>query len=185
MARTTPVNSGYTIINGSGTGSIGYRIDVWVEYKVGAGDVINNSTPFTAYFYAALNQNFASTVSNATGLNSIFQVNGQGGTGVTSGAYDFTSPSKVNFLGSYSGIISHNADGSKSVSIVGDFITTSSDISGGNISATRTLPQINRGLVSIDTGSKIVKAIPYIDTGSGWKQAAAYVDNGSAFKFSV
>ncbi len=185
MARTTPVNSGYTIINGQGTGANGNRIDVWVEYKVGAGNVVSNSTPFTAYFYTALNPSYTSTTENTAGLNSTFRVDGKTGTGVTNGAYNFTSSSKVNFLGSYSGNIPHGADGSKSVSIVGSFTTLSSYISGGNISATTALPKIDRGLVSIDTGSKIVKAIPYVDTGSGWKQAAAYVDNGSAFKLSV
>ena len=35
MARTTPVHSGYTIINGVGSGTNGGRIDVWVEYKLG------------------------------------------------------------------------------------------------------------------------------------------------------
>ena len=185
MARTTPINSGYSIINGTGTGSAGNRIDVWVEYNVGAGDIVTNSTPFTAYFYAALNPSYTSSTENATGLNSTFQVDGKAGTGVTNGAYNFTSSSKVNFLGSYSGNIPHNADGSKTVIIVGSFTTLSSYISGGNISATVALSQINRGLVSIDTGSKFVKAIPYIDTGSGWKQAAAYIDTGSEFKLSV
>ena len=185
MARTTPVNSGYTIINGQGTGANGNRIDVWVEYRVWAQDAVNNCTLMSAYFYAALNPAYSSTTSNYQGLNSSFSVNGVPGAGVTNGAYDFTSPEKVNLLGSFSSNIAHNADGTKSISISGSFTTSSEWISGGNVTATVVLPAISRGLVSIDTGSKIVKAIPYVDTGSGWKQASAYVDNGSAFKLSV
>lgn len=185
MARSTPVNSGYTIVNGAGTGINAERIDVWVEYKCGAENVVDNYTPFTAYFYAALNPSYTSTTQNVSGLNSTFNVDGKAGTSVTNGSYDFTSSSKVNLLGSYTGNITHGADGSKSVSITGSFTTLSSYISGGNISVTVELPKINRGLVSIDTGSKIVKAIPYIDTGSSMDRASAYVDNGSTIKLSV
>ena len=36
MARTTPINSGYTVVStGVGTGTNGDRIDVWVEYLIG------------------------------------------------------------------------------------------------------------------------------------------------------
>lgn len=144
MARTTPVHSGYTIINGSGTGSNGGRIDVWVEYALGTQSVIGNYTPITAYFYAALNPSYSSTTKNARGLNTAFSVNGTAGTTISNGAYDFTSSESVNLLGSFSGNIPHNSDGTKTVAITGSFTTLSSYISGGNISATVLLPAIPR-----------------------------------------
>ena len=91
MSRTVPVNAGYTILNGSGSGANGNRIDVWVEYKLGTASVSGNYTPITAYFYAALNSAYTSTTCNAAGLNASFSVNGQPGTGVSGGGYDFTS----------------------------------------------------------------------------------------------
>lgn len=142
MSRTTPVHSGYTILNGSGTGSNGGRIDVWVEYSLGTQSVTGNYTPVTAYFYAALNPSYSSTTSNARGLNSSFFVDGAAGSGVSDGAYDFTASSKVNLLGSFSGNISHNADGTKQVQFAGSFTTLSSYISGGSVSAAVTLPTI-------------------------------------------
>ena len=144
MARTTPVHSGYTIINGSGTGSNGGRIDVWVEYSLGSQSVTGNYTPITAYFYAALNPGYSSTTSNARGLTASFSVGGTAGTAVTNGAYDFTSPAKVNLLGSFSGNIPHNSDGTRQVSFAGSFTTLSAYISGGNLSAAVTLPTIPR-----------------------------------------
>lgn len=144
MARTTPVHSGYSIINGSGTGSNGNRIDVWIEYRVGDADVANNRTWFTAYFYAALNPNYTSSTSYYKGLNSTFSVNGTAAGSVTDGAYDFTSTAKVNLLGSFDGWIAHGADGKKSLSLSGSFTTASSYISGGSISGTVTLPVIPR-----------------------------------------
>ena len=34
------------------------------------------------------------------------------------------------------------------------------------------------GLVAIDIGSEIIKAIPFADDGSGWRQAMPHIDNG-------
>ena len=144
MARTTPVHSGYTIINGAGSGSNGNRIDVWVEYKLGSPSVSGNYTPITAYFYAALNPGYSSTTSYYSGLNSSFSVNGAAGSGVSNGAYDFTSSAKVNLLGSYAGNIPHDQDGTKSVTITGSFTTASSYITGGSVTGVVTLPAIAR-----------------------------------------
>ena len=142
MARTVPVHTGYTIINGVGTGSNGGRIDVWVEYKAGQADPAANSTPISAYFYAALNPNYTSTTTYYIGLNSSFAVNGALGQGAQNGAYDFTAPDKLNLLASYSGNILHNADGTAEVTFTGTFTTLSTYISGGNLSAKVTLPPI-------------------------------------------
>ena len=144
MARTTPVHGGYTIIAGVGTGSNGGRIDVWAEYKLGAQSVAGNYTPIEVYFYAALNPSYSSSTSYYQGLNASLKVDGVAGDGVSNGAYDFTSSNKVNWLGSYSGNIAHNADGTKTISISGSFTTASSYISGGSVSASLTLPTIPR-----------------------------------------
>lgn len=144
MARTTPVHSGYTILNGSGTGTNGGRIDVWVEYKLGTQSVTGNYTPVTAYFYAALNPGYTSSTENVSGLNSSFSVGGTAGEAVANGAYDFTSASTVNLLGSFSGNIPHNSDGTKKISVTGSFTTLSTYISGGSVSGSVTLPTIDR-----------------------------------------
>lgn len=144
MARKIPVHSGYTIINGSGIGSNGGRIDVWVEYTLADQSITGNYTPVTAYFYAALNENYTSSTANVRGLNSSFSISGIAGAAVSSGAYDFTSPQKVNFLGSFSGNIPHNSDGTKTIAMEGSFTTLSSYISGGSVSAVVTLPTIAR-----------------------------------------
>lgn len=144
MARTTPVNAGYTIANGAGTGTNGSRIDVWVEYKAGTPNAENNTTPFTAYFYTALRTGQSSSTQMTYGLNSKFTVDGVSGSVVSSGAYDFTSPDNIHTLGSYSGNIAHNSDGTKTIQIVGSFTTLSEYISGGSISVTVVLPVIPR-----------------------------------------
>lgn len=145
MAITTPVNSGYTVVNGYGTGNSGERIDVWIEYSYGEYNIENNSTPFTAYFYAKLNPNYTSSTYNLEGgLNSKFIVNGSDTYGVTNQGFDFRSSTRIlNKIGSYSENIVHNTDGTKSISIQGNFTTTSTWISGGVVTAfTVELPDI-------------------------------------------
>ena len=154
MARTTPVNAGYTIINGTGTGSHGSRIDVWMEYKVISQDIPSNGTVLDVRFYTARVASASSNTKYDSGMNSTITVNGVAGTGVKNAAYDF-STTKVHDLGSWYGAIYHDADGSKSVSVSGSFTTRSSYISGGNISTTITLPTIPRASSVTTSGNEI------------------------------
>ena len=155
MARGTPVHAGYTIINGSGTGTNGNRIDVWMEYQLGEQSVTGNYTPITVYFYAALAAGQKSETALTYGMYSSLKVDGIAGAGVTNKGYDFTDPAKVNFLGSFSGNILHNTDGTRSIKISGSFTTQSSYISGGAVPETTIeLPTIAKAS-DIDSASDV------------------------------
>lgn len=144
MARTQPVNSGYTIVNGTGTGANGSRIDVWLEYLLGEQNPVDNYTPITVFFYAALKPGYGSSTSYDRGMDSALNVDGEKVAGVTNVAYDFRDPSIVNSLGGYSGNLIHNPDGTRNVALSGSFTTMSTWISGGSVSATIELPTIAR-----------------------------------------
>lgn len=144
MARITPVHSGYTILNGAGTGTNGSRIDVWAEYCVTAQNATENTSCVKAYFYAALREGQSSSTKYGNGLSSDFSVDGSGGSKVENGAYDFTSSANLHLLGSFEGEVAHNDDGSKSITIAGSFSTRSTYISGGSVSGTVALPAIAR-----------------------------------------
>lgn len=163
MARQTPVNAGFTIVNGSGTGANGDRIDVWAEYLLGQQNIPENYTPITVYFYAALNPAYHSTTAYDRGLDSALKVDGNGGTGVSNGAYSFETAERINALGSFSGHIAHEDDGRKTVTIQGSFTTQSSYISGGFVSAEVALPDIPRastlGATDADIGKTSVIAV--------------------------
>ena len=94
MARTTPVHTGYTIINGSGTGINGYRIQVWAEYAFGEPDLQNNTVPLSLYFYTALDPAYTSST-RGTGLDSSLKVGATQVDSVKNGAYDFSSASNL------------------------------------------------------------------------------------------
>lgn len=144
MAVSIPVHSGYEVKYGTGTGSNSDKINVWVEYKVTAQSVAGNTSTVKAYFYTALKPGEATGTYSSGGLNSSFSVGGKAGTGVSNGAYDFRDDDTRNLLGSYSGTITHNEDGTKNITIKGSFSTKSSYISGGSVSFSVTLPVIAR-----------------------------------------
>ena len=142
MARTTPVNSGYTIINGTTQGTNGSKVDTWLEYKVLAQSIQNNTSTVRVVLYSQ------STVSSSTkweiaenfGYVGYNNANKQ----YLSTTYDF-SDNKINKFGDYTFTIEHNANGTKTITLQGAWSTSHSTyISGGNVSGSVTLPAIPR-----------------------------------------
>lgn len=144
MARSTPVHSGYSIRNGSCTGPNGYRINTWIEYKVQEQDIANNRSRVIAYFYYCLGDGYSSSTWGGSGCYSSFSVGGTSGTNLKSNdGYDFRTMTP-DLLGQFNGWITHNADGTKTITLAGSFSTPSSYITGGSVSASVTLPTIPR-----------------------------------------
>ena len=142
MARTTPVNSGYTIINGTTTGSNGSKVDTWIEYKVLSQSVANNTSTVRVILYSQ------STVSSSTKwkIAEKFGYVGydNGNKQYLSTTYDFSN-NKVNKFGDYTFTIQHGSDGSKTITMQGAWSTSHSTyISGGSVSGIVALPVIPR-----------------------------------------
>lgn len=157
MARTTPVNAGYTIINGSTSGSNGYRTDTWIEYKVVSQSVTNNTSTVHAFLYSAAT--FSSTTQYTTPAEYGYVGYDNGNKKYLSTAYDFRNY-RVNKFAEYTYTIAHNSDGKKSITLQGAWNTShSSYISGGNVSGVVNLPQIARastiGNVSGNFGARV------------------------------
>lgn len=185
MARTTPIHSGYAIINGAGTGPNGDRIDVWVEYKT-TQDINNNRSLVTAYFYAALHPGESSDTYGSSGCNSFFSVNGVSGTGLKkNGNYDFRSTSTINSLGTFAGYVPHNSDGTKTIAITGSFTTKSSWITGGSISRSVTLPTIPRGLMRVNVAGVWRDAQVYANVNGVWRPTQAYANVNGVWRYGV
>ena len=203
MARTTPVHTGYTIVNGVATGINQDKVDVWIEYKIGTPNVPGNYTPFSAFFYAALKPGQASGTTYDHGLSSTFTVDGQAGKRWTNIGYDFRTPSEPcvfsdldedgvqdtdddgvlkKYLGRYTGNIAHDSDGKKTITISGSFtINTSTYISGGSASVTISLPDINGCIIYIDNGTSWDAYQMYVDNGTSWDLYQPYIDSGSSW----
>lgn len=140
MARTTPVNSGYTIITGTATGSNASIVDVWLEWKQLSTDIDKNQSQVRVLLYA---QCTGSSSTSWTVADKFGYVSCDGTAQYKSTTYNFAN-NAVNCFGDYTFTVSHDTDGSKSVTLAGAFTTKSSYISGGSVSAKVTLTTIPR-----------------------------------------
>ena len=69
MTITKPVNSGYSVILGSTTGSNGSKVDTWLEYKVLSQSIANNQSTVRVILYsqATFDSSTAHTVTRQFG----------------------------------------------------------------------------------------------------------------------
>lgn len=147
MAQTTPKNSGYTIINGSTTGSNGSKVNTWIEYKVTAQSIENNTSTIDIYLYARANTAGLSTAWQYNNTYGSISLDGtaHAGPALTNG-YDFRSTSIYNQMAHYTTTVTHNANGSKTIALAGSWnkgTSSSTYITGGSVPSTSvTLPTI-------------------------------------------
>lgn len=142
MARTTPVNSGYSIINGTTTGTNGGTTDTWIEYKVLSQSIINNTSQIRVILYS---QNTAGKTSSYTGTDEYGWVGYDNGNKqwLTISGYNYANYN-INKFADHTYTIIHNTDGTKTITLQGQFTTKSTYITGGSVSGQITLPQIAR-----------------------------------------
>lgn len=153
MAVTTPVNSGYTIINGSTQGSNGSKVNTWLEYK-STQNISANTSTIDVYFYSQATQNL-STEHDVTREFGYVAVDGTTRYKSLAG-YSFKNKQRIEWAHS-SFTVTHNADGKKTVTISGAWSDNnwSTYITSGSASASVTLPQIPRyATVSQSLGGK-------------------------------
>lgn len=146
MAQTTPINTGYTIINGTTSGSNGSKVNTWIEYKVTAQSTVNNTSTLDVYLYSQA----------TTSLSTIWERSGNYGyVQVDSGTKQYTTLSNgynfqnkhLNTFAHHTFTINHNSDGTKTITLKGAWdkgSSTSTYITGGSVSGSVTLPQIAR-----------------------------------------
>lgn len=168
MARTTPVNAGYTIINGTTTGSNASRVNTWVEYKV-TGNKLH------VLLYAQANWDSGTSTGGAKKNFGYCQMNG-GTKQYLNTDYDFgylpgTSTPRINKFADHTFNI---PEGTETVKIYAYYKTDSSFISVGQISET-TIKVSADGTVQIFVNGGWQKAIPYVFDNGGWKKAKPYL----------
>lgn len=142
MARTTPVNEGYSIILGTTSGTNGGTTDTWIEWKVTSQSVANNTSTIRAILYS---QNTAGKTSSYDGTAQYGWVSYDNGTKqwLTIDGYDYANQ-HINKFADHTWTITHNSDGTKTISLQGQFTTRSSWITGGSVNGNVTLPRIAR-----------------------------------------
>lgn len=135
-------------------GQWGDRYTLYMEYTLNSQNVANNTSNITLRMYAQS----SSSQYGAYNLNknaNTYNIKVDGVTRVSgTKAMDFRNRQIVE-LGTWTGNISHNADGTKTVTIEGSFtISGVSSLTGGSISFSWQLPAIPRASdVSVNTSS--------------------------------
>lgn len=112
------------------------------------------------------------------------------GSVVASGTKNFTAGTKGNIdLGSWTGDIAHNADGTGSmtwcVSFEGNKHPTAESNWFTTGTLTKSLTKINRGLMRVKDGSTWKTGLVYVKDGSTWKLGQAYVKDGNNWKLGI
>ena len=175
---STPIHSGYTIINGSISGGSSSKIGTWMEYKIVSQSVVNNTSTIRFYvFVATLSGSYNVYANNHAGTNRGYMSVTVGGStvytreknGFATGTAVSASSYTTQYSTGYSSAagkpfltvltdnasteaaaygectVTHNADGTKSVTLAwsGD-CSFSSSIGVITGSATISLPTIPR-----------------------------------------
>lgn len=155
MAISKPKNSGYSVILGSTTGSNGSKVDTWIEYKVLSQSIDNNTSEVRVILYSQADFD-SSTAHTVTRQFGYVQIGSDQQYYTMTGGYDFDNK-KLNKFADHTFTISHNANGTKTVTIKGAWSDSgwSSFITGGSASASVSLPTIPRyATANISLGSR-------------------------------
>lgn len=172
MARTTPVNAGYTVVNGITTGTNAVRVDTWLEYKVTVG---SSNITLNAKVYAARKENYSSSTAGATGTGET-TANGTR-KNHTNVKYDFstTTPNLMS-NDTYTFPLS-----TSSITLSGKWGSPSSYLSGGSIDQF-TIQVYGNAIARIFVSGEWKNATPYIFTNGEWKMVTPYVFSNGEWK---
>ena len=125
MAVSTPVNTGYTIINGTTTGSNGSKVNTWIEYKVTSQDVVANTSTIRVILYSQATWD-SGTGHVVTGNYGYVKVDTSQQYYSMSGGYNFENK-KLNKFADATFTVTHGTDGKKTATISGAWSDIKSD----------------------------------------------------------
>lgn len=173
MPREVPVNSGYSIINGTITGTYSSLVDCWLEWREISQSKEENYTDVHVLLYAAGTNGQLTTAWDVPEEYGYVGYDGANKQYLKTN-YNFKNY-KVNCFGSYTFRIYHEADGNKSVKLEGAWSTSHSTyISGGFASGTVQLTYIPRA-----------STIRATDANIGATSMIAIAANSAAFTHSI
>lgn len=202
MARTTPVNSGYTIINGSTTGTNGSKVNTWLEYKVLSQSIANNQSTVRVILYSQ------ATISSSTQQTGTARQYGYVQAGASSSTKYYLSTTftyedyHLNKFADHTFTITHETNGTKSIRLAGAFDISAyvgRYITGGSASATVTLPTIPQyatvtqtvqsktetSITMTWTSDSVVDYVKYsINNGTSWVNVGAVNSTTGSYTIS-
>ncbi len=200
MARTTPVNAGYTIINGTTRGTNVTQVDTWVEYKVTAQSIANNTSTVRAILYSQARRE-ATTKQEGTARQYGYVQVDSGTKYYLATTFNFENHAICKFA-DHTFTITHNTNGTKTIAIKADFDISAyvgPYLTGGSVSSNVTLPTIPQyssvtqtvsartetSLTIFWTSDQTVDRVSYsYDNGSTWSAVASVNTTSGSFSIS-
>lgn len=143
MARTTPVNAGYSIIQGVTRGTNVSEVDTWIEYKVLSQSIANNSSQVRAILYSQARRSADTRQENTPRQYGYVQIDGGTKYWLTT-TFNYQNHAICKFA-DHTFTVVHNTNGTKTITISGDFDFSEyvgKYLTGGSASGTVTLPTI-------------------------------------------
>jgi hypothetical protein len=168
------------------TGSSGDKYNLTLTYTENSTNQANNTSNITVSMGVKRNDGYADSAYNLASDACSYSIQ-VGGVTKASGSKAFDSrDSAVVSLGTWTGDVTHNADGTLTITIGGSFTLSGvSNLTGGSVSQSWTLTDIVRNIIQIWNGSAWVTKLVYVWNGSAWVAGLVYRWNGSSWVLST
>ena len=164
-------------VYGSCTGSASDRYNIWLEYSLGSQSIENNTTPLSVGVYLQRNDGYANSAWNRQQLSSAY-LDCTGFSQKSNSLYIDTRNSVIVTLITGSYTITHNDDGTKSISLGASFSMPGiPQLTGGSVYTTFSLPTIPRGRMRVNVGGTWRSGQAYVNVNGVWKQSTGVFMN--------
>ena len=132
------------IIYGSCTGSSGSKYNVWLDIKQNSQNIANNTSNITVVLKLKRNDGYADSAWNGYLNQNTAKITVNGSVKFDDNMTFDTRNGATATLASWTGNVTHDADGKYSKTIKGEFTTGNSGVSGGSVTGTFTATTIPR-----------------------------------------
>lgn len=142
-------------IYGSCTGTSASKYNVWLKVTQNSQNVTDNTSNVTVSLYLKRNDGYASSAYNLTESSNSAKLVVGGSTKVSKNLTIDTRNNITVTLASWTGNVSHNADGALSLLVNGSFSMSGTALSGGSVSGVYECTDIPRASVMTLSGTSI------------------------------
>ncbi len=140
---------------GSLSGSSGSKYNIWLDIKVNSHNAAANTSNITAVLKLKRNDGYAASAYNLNTTDNTAKITVGGSVKFNDNITYDTRNSATETLASWTGNVTHNADGTYSASVRGDFSTTNDTLNTGVVTGTFTASAIPRAsAMTLSHGSR-------------------------------
>lgn len=158
-------------IYGTSTGTSSSKYDVWLNVTQNSQSIANNTSNITVKLYVKRNDGYSDSAYNLNESSNSAKITVAGATKVSQNLKIDTRNGATVLLASWSGNVSHNANGTLSVAVGGSFSMSGTGLSGGSVSGSFKCTDIPRASslsfssTSVNINTEITATVNSASTG--------------------